>query len=508
MAKYPDQIDFEKLHAVPATTEVEVVSEIIEETGQGKCEVEELGSCHVGSGNTCVNNALESKPDPVTAGLDSNVMNKTKMTQSNIDVYEDVSSEMDSKTGNCDGKNVNQEKLTCDEDKCVPEAVVPEVSIEDSYVNPTSPLKYSSLSFKPVSGANIVNTLQSKVEGFGIEPEAGDDEEVDNESDADNLANERTEMVHMMHSYTSFSCGDTKDSSNVDNGSNDQEIDYHEQELNEKDDYDQMWGDLWNEHYTETYWYYYNQFAEKFNQLSPKHEPTGGQNGEVVFESEFIIIPGESETITVFTEGEIFESEVLNNNTELQENETGSSCRTYGLTKTGQDSKSENIQCNCGAVETNDSVLSAVGDASKAGLEDQQSDKEEKEHLICINKTDHDKYEIGNIKKNRSSKDEETVSLDCNEKDMTEGTETEKADMEEKHGINSPDENESNDNKTENDITSGEDRGAEPEPEDGSRKKRKKKERQERQQAQTSSDGNTGSTEIEPADLLIDTLCL
>ena len=502
VAKYPDQIDFEKLHAVPATAEVEVESEQADELVQDKCELEK--SSNEGRGITNCNDAFESKSDPAKEELNisdrTNVMDKIKSKE--FDGDENILNEINSEIKTDEKENVNQEELAHDNDiKCIPDAEVSEALTEHAYGNPASPLKYSSLSFKPVSGTNIVNTLQGKIEGFGAQCEERGDEEIDNQSDADNLANERAEMVQMMHSYSSFStdtadCTNTgpNDNANIGQGSYYKNIENQEQECIEHDNnYDQMWEDLWNEHYTESYWYYYNQFAEKFNQLSPKHEPSAGQNGEVVFESEVIIIPDESGAITVLTDGEIFHSEVLDNNSELLGNEeTGSLCNNSDLTKKSQDSKIENILCNCDTEETSDLVLSPVAGELKAGLED----TEDKEHHKGINKTDQDD-------KNLTMIDKEVIS---SLNGVTENTE--------KHMLNSCNNKDSPDNdnakndtvsigeetgrektqndKTETDTVSGEDSDGESEPEDGSRKKRKKKERQERQQTQTCSAGNTG----------------
>lgn len=72
-----------------------------------------------------------------------------------------------------------------------------------------------------------------------------------------NLANQNAEMVQMMHCYSSAS-GQHQQS--VADDENDEQTYQDEVE----------WQDLWNEHYTENYWYYYSQFKDEFQRLKAK----------------------------------------------------------------------------------------------------------------------------------------------------------------------------------------------------------------------------------------------
>ena len=525
VAKYPDQIDFEKLHAVPATAEVEVVSEQTEGKVQDKETLEETSHGHVAQG--IANDYKTSENESDIAKEELSISERTDEVDK-IDTKQFVGDEFNSLCETAIGEkaNVNQNEVTHDSDKCNPDVESSEVLAEHDYVNPASPLKYTSLSFKPVSGTNIVNTLQSKVEGFGANCEGNSNEQVYSQSNAENLANERTEMVQMMHSYSSFitdatNCTntDTTDNANAGQGkcdkdveNNDKDIENNENECVKQDNYDQMWGDLWNEHYTETYWYYYNQFAEKFNQLSPKHEPFSEHTGEVVFESEVIIIPDESGAINVLTDGELFQTEVLDNDSELQCNyKPSSSGNDCDDTKTSEDNKVEGVQGD--TRETNVSDVIQIVDASNAKIED-------KENSHCINELDKDQFEDVNIEDTYCSKANELISSGYTQNDTSKDTKTDIA-IEDDNGCgncnsmdNGPRYTESNvisekdkgnnmiendktvdNNRTanvDNDTASGEDSDGGTEPEDGNRKKRKKKERLARQQAQTSSGANTG----------------
>lgn len=95
----------------------------------------------------------------------------------------------------------------------------------------------------------------------------------------ENIANQQTETVNLMHSYSysgppqqaerehdpqvdeenSDVCGD--DGNEVPQGEN-----------TSQENYDIAWQELWNEHYTELYWYYYNQFLTEFNKLKVPKE--------------------------------------------------------------------------------------------------------------------------------------------------------------------------------------------------------------------------------------------
>ncbi|XP_052073748.1 trimethylguanosine synthase-like isoform X2 [Mytilus californianus] len=79
-------------------------------------------------------------------------------------------------------------------------------------------------------------------------------------AEANNLANQNVEMVHMMHCYSSGP-GQSSQTENYGNEDNEEETSTDDVE----------WQDLWNEHYTENYWYYYSQFKEEFQKLETKN---------------------------------------------------------------------------------------------------------------------------------------------------------------------------------------------------------------------------------------------
>ena len=89
----------------------------------------------------------------------------------------------------------------------------------------------------------------------------------------ENIVNQQTETVNLMHSY----CGLSQPTNGASGeGTHDGEensevesvIERPQGENTEQENYDIAWQELWNEHYTELYWYYYNQFLTEFNKLN------------------------------------------------------------------------------------------------------------------------------------------------------------------------------------------------------------------------------------------------
>lgn len=96
--------------------------------------------------------------------------------------------------------------------------------------------------------------------------------------DAHNRANETAELVQMMHSYSRLpdNISDVIDlSENKDENTKKEEnhgvhVEEEEEENDEKlQTYDEIWRDLWNEHYQECYWFYYNQFQAAYQRHYP-----------------------------------------------------------------------------------------------------------------------------------------------------------------------------------------------------------------------------------------------
>ena len=61
-----------------------------------------------------------------------------------------------------------------------------------------------------------------------------------------------------------------------------------------------MWEELWQDHYTETYWFYYNSYLSRQPRTSGHAHDTqfaeGGQEDmEVVFSTEFVVEPSSAD---------------------------------------------------------------------------------------------------------------------------------------------------------------------------------------------------------------------
>lgn len=89
--------------------------------------------------------------------------------------------------------------------------------------------------------------------------------------DAHNRANEKAELVQMMHCY---SCHQDNISEAVDlyevSGESVEKKENQEDGAEEEiQTYAEIWNDLWNEHYQECYWFYYNQFQAAYERHLP-----------------------------------------------------------------------------------------------------------------------------------------------------------------------------------------------------------------------------------------------
>ena len=509
VAKYPDQIDFDKLHAIPATEEVEVttentdveknerqIGELVEENNQ----VTELNKTFKETDSSVVKFSEENNKDSSTLVDESVACDKETQLESNAQEESDnkviVCTETESDNSKTDESDSVLDNPT---NNCENQSVIEQVTTDD-YANITSPPKYSSLSFKQISGENILNTLQNKVEGFGVESEQANIEETDNQSDAENLANERTEMIQMMHCYSNVSESHARPIVNEDE---------QDPNVEESCNYDKMWEDLWNEHYTESYWYYYNHFAEKFNKLSPKHEPSCEQS-EVVFETEFIVIPSEQGTCSI----EAVQSNELSGKESDNNLEMLGSCDVEHI-----QSKNENLLSSQSAKDNvipvhNSSLESSVSSPLESESIDDNANQ-------CTQGSTVAKGSQGN---NDICKESEAVSASLssqmslyyqateteqkynkseNEKYQEEETaEQKQLDVCEETSYGKGDVTKDNEKDLRDEphtydmckLTSEPNGGGElgPEPEDGSRKKKKKRDRQREEQAQGSSSGGSG----------------
>ena len=506
VAKYPDQIDFDKLHAIPATEEVEVTTEnagvenndrqIVGDKVEENSQVMELNENFKETDSPVIKLSKENDTDSSTLVDESVACDKETKLESN------AKEEIDNKVNICTETETDNSKTNLGDsvlenltNNCENQSVIEQVTTDD-YANITSHPKYSALSFKQISGENIVNTLQNKVEGFRVESEQANIEEIDNQSDADNLANERSEMIQMMHCYSNVSESHTKPNVNEPNVNEDEQDPSVEESCN----YDKIWEDLWNEHYTESYWYYYNHFAEKFNKLSPKHEPTCEQS-EVVFETEFIVIPSEQATCSI---------EAVQSN-EISDKESDNNLEMLGLCDVEHiQSKNENLFSSQSAKDNvkpvhNTPLESSVSSPIESESIDDNANqctqsstvaKESRENNeICeeneadtgnqateseqeFNKSENEKYQIEDI-------------AEKNQLDICEETSNGKGDVTKDIEKDLRDKPHADDMcKLTSEPNGGDALG--PEPEDGSRKKKKKRDRQREEQVQGSSSGGSG----------------
>ena len=254
VAKYPDQIDYEKVQVVPAITEVEVETEKLDsEIGEGTSS--QSGVVQV--------ERISGQPDFIDRDKKDIADQKCERMENSQQKEEFVknieTTTLDSSTAEKADNGRKEDKAPLSQDKEKSES-----SFGTDYHSPCSPLQYLSPNFKTIKGVEIVSTLQKRVEVDGDL-----DENIQQETEADNLSNQRKEMIDMMHSYTSS--GSHCDYNESHTEETDQSIAPCDEEKVEYDreDFSKVWEDLWNEHYTETYWYYYNQFVEKFNRIAP-----------------------------------------------------------------------------------------------------------------------------------------------------------------------------------------------------------------------------------------------
>lgn len=281
VAKYPDQIDYEKLHCVPAVAEIEVETEDSDA---------ENGGNH----------------DEISSGSKS----EETFNQSEMDLNEKSVEGTISSVAECSKTDV---KTTDTENSCVRHSNSVSIPHNDhsGLLDPCSP--NLSQNFKSLLGTNIISTLQKRTEVSVLDAEFSHSCTT---SDTDNLANERSEIVSMMHSYSTpiratredASCEQSSDENLhkiVDDSDAATENLNNDVDAIETNDFSKAWEELWNEHYTESYWYYYNQFAEKFNMIAPKVEHTVAEgiavvnnDGELVIVHELNEITGIQETAT------------------------------------------------------------------------------------------------------------------------------------------------------------------------------------------------------------------
>lgn len=129
--------------------------------------------------------------------------------------------------------------------------------------------------FQESYNAAIENVMKERTE-----KEVVSDNGDQSSSVTENIANQQTETVNLMHSY-SYSGPPQQsereqdpqvDEENSNGVCGDDENEVPMGEYTSQENYDIAWQELWNEHYTELYWYYYNHFLNEFNKLKVPRE--------------------------------------------------------------------------------------------------------------------------------------------------------------------------------------------------------------------------------------------
>ena len=177
---------------------------------------------------------------------------------------------------------IENEQDLSNSETVVEERIPNETSDEDSQVelnncnvnnhNKSSTGSYSGFqtSYNKAIESTMKNRKETKEDNTNLNVET---------AEANNIANQNAEMVHMMHCY-SFGPGQSSQLENhvteEDNeqtcyssgpGQSSQLENYVTEEDIDQTKEDVEWQDLWNEHYTENYWYYYSQFEVEFKKL-------------------------------------------------------------------------------------------------------------------------------------------------------------------------------------------------------------------------------------------------
>ena len=449
VAKYPDQIDFEKLQAVPAIAEVEIQTETV---NAGVDVDNASGSKHQQSKEI----VKESESTDLKPLETKNMIDGTNVSH---EVNDSKSSQ--SVTGNANGSLSNDETELNKE------------TSEQEYINPCSPMQYLSPNFKCISGEEIISTLQKR-----IECSESNEEDVENcgtQSDIDNLANERTEMVNMMHSYSNTNHSQTTnyENSQVCNEQTGAPYEDNHNDNSTEEDFSKAWEELWNEHYTESYWYYYKEFADKFSKIAPSDKELP-KDTEPVYEGIAVVNEnGELEIVEGLTDIDI------QCNTSDLEPASDISIENKGFTVQHEDddgivqSSTENtVYCVDNGREGDSNIVYVIQneDGTAVDIESIASilNNVQLENQIV------DAQQIVGVEK-----DEERKELPVNEHlGSSETNEDRHKSISER--ITGQLSDQGNDGVTESqslEMCAGDDAGDEEEPVDGSKKKRKEKER-------------------------------
>lgn len=227
--KYPEQIDYDMYNAIPCVAEEEV------STDEHAKIIESYDNHDVVSGTTRLNNCPTSESDTVNTGQ---ILN------------EESTDTCTAKDSSFVSKNVGSMS---------PQQFTTYQTSYNNAIQTTMRDRFENQDHTDVCDVSVAGSNQAK--------EA-----------IENMNNHESEVVHMMHTYASI--GNSK-GDNSNNPTDEGEINCGMVENEAEDDngdYDIAWQELWNEHYTESYWYYYSEFRKSFNQLKSSSDSTDIQN--------------------------------------------------------------------------------------------------------------------------------------------------------------------------------------------------------------------------------------
>ena len=237
--KYPEQIDFNEYRGMPCVSEVEVTAdgEMIIEKSPGRFSDEVLSPTDVKDFSE-ENSAICVK-----------IENEQDLSNSETVVKEHIPNETFD-------KDSQVELNTC--------------NVNNHNKSSTGSYSGFQTSYNKAIESTMKNRKETEEDNTNLNIET---------AEANNIANQNAEMVHMMHCY-SFGPGQSSQLENHVTEEDDEQTCYssgpcQSSELENhvtEEDIDQTkedveWQDLWNEHYTENYWYYYSQFEVEFKKL-------------------------------------------------------------------------------------------------------------------------------------------------------------------------------------------------------------------------------------------------
>ncbi|KAL4235706.1 Trimethylguanosine synthase [Mactra antiquata] len=355
VAKYPYQTDL-KVNAIPAIAEIEVNTNDAVESESAGADV-----------NTEVDRVSNTEHDGSIPESNAEVVqdSKEKVIQEATDDSVDTGTEND-KTELEKLRNESESELDKGIDK-----------LDENYED--SQILVPNQNFKYVDGSDIITTMQRQTEISGI---FSNNDVVNDHSDIalpeyDNTSNERSEMLSAMHSYSSMNRAVSSDNHDAIERLNYDSEDLHDGNL-DGDDNDKVWNDLWNEHYIESYWYYYSQFAEKYQAIIIDPNQNIMAEDSVVSEGVAVVNEhGELEVVNNLTDmskGDVIDeeadSEVAEIFTKLDENnlEKNNDNTTY-KENIGGDTVEVIKNLPASAKLTNKSIIYVIEDESNGNAE-------------------------------------------------------------------------------------------------------------------------------------------